>query len=125
MIIWPRRVMPVVALVWLLAACSSSVSRAELLGSYKANAATADSILLRGDGTYVHRYMSQNGVTISQEGTWVMEPPESDGVVRVTFDHFVLNFLPGSQQPSLWPAIVEKHFSTFDSSSTPIWGSST
>ena len=94
-----------------LLACSSAVSRSELVGNYSANVPVGtDTLVLREDGSYVHSHSIPGRTPTQQEGTWLLEPPAADGTI-VTFQRFVVEVEPlKSARPGIWPAFVERHF---------------
>jgi len=94
-----------------LLACSSTVSRSELVGNYSANVRVGtDTLVLREDGSYVHSHSIPGEAATEQAGTWLLEPRAADGT-RVTFDRFTFEIEPyKSAGAGLWPALVAKHF---------------
>ena len=94
-----------------LLACSSAVSRAELVGNYSANVPVGtDTIVLREDGSYVHGHSFPGKTATEQAGTWLLEPPGVDGT-RVTFERFIFEIEPlKSEGSGFWPALAEKRF---------------
>jgi len=73
-----------------LAGCRSTpVEQRELYGLWKANYPDAeDTIEIRGDGTYIHKY-SRNGIEpLMNSGKWDLEEVNSMGEQRIGFDNF-------------------------------------
>jgi hypothetical protein len=94
-----------------LLACSSRVSRAELVGKYSANVSLCtDTLVLREDGSYVHSHSLPGKTVTEQTGTWLLEPRAANGTI-VAFERFVFEIEHlKSARPGLWPAFVERRF---------------
>ena len=80
-------------------------------GMYKANHnKSSDSLELRADGIYLHRYTSANGKELKNTNKWEFE--YQDGKPTITFVHFAFG-LPGYGTKDFGFWIVEVKKSTF------------
>jgi hypothetical protein len=101
---------------WLSASCRREITRSEVLGRYVSDESEADTLELRPDGAYVHRFLMKektegtSGRPIEERGTWDIDVTHGDSTV--TFNDFFPSwgsFLP--RRRGFW--IVEPERSLF------------
>ena len=95
------------ALFLFASACSRSVGRADLIGTYRANHGHGTDILrVNEDGTYLHSFQSVNGDQQVNQDRWELEIVQ--GNPRLVFHKFVFA-LPeyGDKQRGMWPVEPE------------------
>jgi hypothetical protein len=81
------------ALVLFGAACRREISRPQLIGIYVCSSSDSDTLELKQDGTYVHKYLDprpsvpSSGKEISEKSSWTFEE-RADGPTIVFQDFF-------------------------------------
>lgn len=85
-----RRLLTVAGLTVLLSsACRQPISTADLSGSYRLDLTGVDDVLLlRPNGTYVHRFMSANGAETVDSSRWELADQYKER--RVVFFNFLM-----------------------------------
>jgi hypothetical protein len=95
-------------LLVMLVACSR-VSHASLVGLYElTDDKYQDSLELRADGTYVHRFATVASGAVMDTGTWVMEVVDSESHVTLNQFRFGMPPLSGrSKSKGFWTAEID------------------
>jgi hypothetical protein len=108
---WPFFIWSLLLPALFLTSCDSTpVEQRELYGLWKANYSDAeDTIEIKSDGTYLHKYIQKGLPDLINSGTWDLDPFDSSGYQRVSFKDFVsCSLIDKKSDPGYFLPVIER-----------------